>query len=68
MIEVYLDDDECKNFAAADRWARETCDSYRGVTVSDVSDFTYSADEVAVYVFGNSADAAFFTLTWKAVR
>jgi hypothetical protein len=27
----------------------------------------YIADEIATYSFGNSADAAFFTLTWKAV-
>lgn len=67
MIEVYLDDAECKNFAEADRWARECCESYRGVTVQDVSDFSYTADEIAVYTFESSTDAAWFTLTWKAV-
>jgi hypothetical protein len=66
MIEVYLDSAECKNFAAADRWARECCASYAGVNIVDTSD-VYVADEVATYTFGNSADAAFFTLTWKAV-
>lgn len=66
MIEVYLDDSECKNFAEADRWARELCESYQGVTVQDVSDFSYVADEIAVYTFDNSADAAFFTMRWKA--
>lgn len=66
MIEVYLDDAECKNFAEPDRWARELCESYHGVTVQDVSDFSYDADEIAVYAFGNSADAAFFTMRWKA--
>jgi hypothetical protein len=65
MIEVYLDDAECKNFSEADRWARECCDSYRGVDVQDVSDVSYVADEIAVYVFGNSADAAMFTMRWK---
>lgn len=66
MIEVYLDDSECKNFSEPDRWAHECCESYCGVTVTDISDVSYAADEVAVYRFGNSADAAFFTLTWKA--
>lgn len=66
MIEVYLDDSECKNFSEADRWARELCESYQGVTVQDVSDFSYTADEIAVYVFESSADAAFFTMRWKA--
>lgn len=66
MIEVYLDDCDCKNFLEPDRWAKECCDSYRGVTIQDVSDYSYDADEIAVYTFGNSADAAFFTLTWKA--
>lgn len=68
MIEVYLDDAECKNFAEADRWARECCESYRGVTVSDIANMSLPADEVAVYTFGNSADAAWFTMQWKAVR
>ncbi len=66
MIEVYLDDGECKNFIEPDRWAKECCASYTGVTITDISDVSYSADEVAVYSFGNSADAAFFTLKWKA--
>ena len=66
VIEVYLDDSDCKNFLEPDRWARECCNSYRGVTVTDVSDFSYDADEIAVYAFGNSADAAFFTMRWKA--
>lgn len=66
MIEVYLDDVECRNFLEPDRWARECCDSYQGVHVQDVSDFSYTSDEIAVYAFANSADAAWFTLTWKA--
>jgi len=37
-----------------------------GVDIVDTSD-VYVADEIATYSFGNSADAAFFTLTWKAV-
>ena len=66
MIEVYLYDADCKNFLEPDRWARETCASYRGVTVSDIANMSLPSDEVAVYRFGNSADAAWFTLTWKA--
>ena len=64
MIEVYLDDAECKNFAEADRWARECCDSYCGVSIVDTSD-VYVGDEVATYRFHNSADAAMFTMRWK---
>ena len=67
MIEVYLDDAECKNFLEPDRWARECCASYRGVSIVDTSD-VYVADEVATYMFDNSADAAWFTLQWKSVR
>ncbi len=66
MIEVYLDSGECVNFAAADRWARDCCNSYQGVTISDIHDFGVGVDELAVYKFESSADAAFFTLTWKA--
>jgi hypothetical protein len=66
MIEVYLDDAECKNFAEADRWASECCASYRGVEISDTSNFVLGGDELAVYKFESSADAAFFTLTWKS--
>jgi hypothetical protein len=67
VIEVYLSDLDCANFSEPDRWARECCAGYQGVTIVDTSD-VYVADEVATYAFNNSADAAFFTLTWKAVR
>ena len=67
MIEVYLTDAECKNFAEPAAWALECCASYRGVSIVDTSD-VYIADEVATYMFNNSADAAFFTMTWKAVK
>jgi hypothetical protein len=67
VIEVYLSDLDCANFLEPDRWARECCAGYQGVTIVDTSD-VYVADEVATYAFNNSADAAFFTLTWKAVR
>ena len=67
MIEVYLSDLDCANFLEPDAWARECCASYQGVTIVDTSD-VYIADEIATYMFGNSADAAFFTLTWKAAK
>ena len=67
MIEVYLSDLDCANFSEPDRWARECCAGYQGVTIVDTSD-VYVADEVATYAFNNSADAAWFTLTWKAVK
>ncbi len=67
MIEVYLSDLDCDNFLEPARWASECCASYQGVTIVDTSD-VYIADEIATYSFGNSADAAFFTLTWKAAK
>jgi hypothetical protein len=69
VIEVYLDNSECSDFAAADAWAKSSCVGYLGVGVRELKDYYYpDADEVAVYSFNNSADAAFFTMTWKAVR
>jgi hypothetical protein len=68
MIEIYLNDAECKNFLEPDRWARECCVSYTGVSISDVSDVSVSFDEIGVYSFGNAADAAWFTLMWRAVK
>lgn len=66
MIEVYLDSAECKNFLEPDRWARECCESYCGITVSDIGDLiSIGGDEIAVYMFHSSADAAFFTMMWK---
>ena len=67
MIEVYLSDLDCDNFSEPDRWARECCAGYQGVIIVDTSD-VYIAEEIATYTFNNSADAAWFTLTWKAVR
>jgi hypothetical protein len=67
VIEVYLSDLDCDNFSEPDRWARECCAGYQGVTIVDTSD-VYVADEVATYMFNNSADAAWFTLTWKAAK
>lgn len=67
MIEVYLDDGDGVNFSAADLWAQECCESYRGVVITDIHDLGWGADELAVYKFESSADAAFFTMTWKAV-
>lgn len=67
MIEVTLDSNVCSSFAEPDAWAAANCASYRGLNIVDVSDF-YDADEIATYSFGNSADAAWFTLTWKAVK
>lgn len=65
MIEIFLNDQDCKNFAESDRWACECCASYQGVTVSDVSDVSCSFNEIAVYSFTNSTDAAWFSLMWK---
>jgi len=65
MIEVYLTDKNYSNFAEISQWAQENCTSYMGVDVQDISDFSYVSDEIAIYKFDNSADAAMFTLKWK---
>jgi hypothetical protein len=65
MFEVYLSDEHHKIFSKADVWAKENCVSYRGVSITDVSDFSLTADEIASYKFDRSTDAAFFTMMWK---
>ena len=64
-IEVYLDDVACSDFAAADTWAREHCASYTGVSVHITHGLDLRGDELAVYRFDSSADAAWFTLQWQ---
>lgn len=65
VIEIYLDDGDGVSFQEAANWAASNCPSYLNVSVTDISDFSYVADEIAVYKFTNSADAAMFTLRWK---
>ena len=65
MIEVTLDSNVCSSFAEPDAWAVANCASYRGLNIVDVSDF-YDADEIAVYNFDNTADAAWFTMQWRS--
>ena len=65
MIEVYLDDGDGVNFLDAANWAKANCVGFCGVRISDISDISYVADELAVYKFSNSADAAWFTMQWK---
>ncbi len=64
-IEVYLDDGDGVSFKEAAEWAASNCLGYMGANVTDVSDVSYTADEIAVYMFSNSADAAWFTMQWK---
>ena len=65
MIEVYLDDGDGVNFSEADAWANNNCQTYKGVEITDVSDLSYFADEIAIYKFDCSSDAAWFTMQWK---
>lgn len=71
MIEVYLNDSKIpyevaqRRFVEADQWAQENCKSYQGFNVQDVSDFSYTMDQVALYRFGNDKDANWFTLRWS---
>lgn len=64
-IEVYLDDSDGVSFKEAADWAASNCAGYLNVNITDVSDVSYTADEIAVYEFSNSADAAWFTMRWK---
>ena len=71
MIEVYLDDAKVsydfaeQHFHNADIWAREHCQSYQGHDVRDVSDFSYTNDFIAFYLFEDEQDALIFRLRWQ---
>lgn len=47
------------------QWALNTCKSYQGMSVQDVSDVSLMWDEIAEYRFGTQEDATFFELKWK---
>ena len=46
-------------------WALNTCKSYRGMHIQDVSDVSLQWDEIAEYTFEDEKDAMFFELKWK---
>lgn len=46
-------------------WARESCASYVGCVVTDVSDNSYEWDEITAFNFTDEKDATWFALKWK---
>ncbi len=71
MKSVYLDDskmnydDAKKYFRDANVWALEFCQSYIGHHVQDVSDVSYTCDNIAAYQFKDPKDAVLFELKWR---
>jgi hypothetical protein len=71
MIEVYLNDSNMSYEAAqvrfedADLWAQQYCKTYKGCEVQDVADFSYTMDQVALFLFEDQKDANFFMLRWS---
>jgi hypothetical protein len=46
------------------RWARANCKSFFWYDVTDVSDVSYTMDEIHVYYFIDSKDVILFQLRW----
>ena len=46
-------------------WAQKHCKSYKGYTVTDVSDVSLIISSIASYEFLDEADANWFQLKWK---
>ena len=71
MIRIYLNDSKMNYesaqvmFVEADLWAQENCKTYQGFDVQDVSDHSYTMDQVAMYVFEDDRDANWFILRWS---
>ena len=62
IYEVYLRD--CENWDEITAWAKQHCVSFKQADITDVSDASYLADEIAVYSFGNHKDVTWFKLMW----
>ena len=52
-------------FAQASVWAKNHCVSYVNYHVQDVSDVSYTWDQIAEYRFNNEKDAVMFSLKWR---
>jgi len=71
MKVVYLSDEKIPyeaahaHFKKAADWAKEQCDSFIGYNVQDVSDVSYTYDNVAQYTFRDPKDAIWFELKWR---
>lgn len=71
MITVYLTDEHISydaaivQFESAAQWAREYCPSFIGYHVVDVSDFSYTCDQITEYRFSDARDVLMFKLRWS---
>ena len=68
MISIYLHDgnvkysDDEEHFRKAEQWATNNCQSFLGMKVEDVSDFSVYYDSVGEYRFEDEKDAMMFRL------
>jgi hypothetical protein len=53
------------SFKEMEQWARDNCNSFIGCEVADVSDFSYTFDEIAEFKFGCEKDSMWFRLKWE---
>lgn len=50
------------------RWAQANCKTFFWYDVTDVSDASYTSDEIHVYYFIDEKDVTFFMLRWGGNR
>lgn len=68
---VYLNDtnmlyeDAEAYFEEAAGWAKENCISFISHNVVDVSDVSYTNDQIAEYRFNDPKEAVWFELRWR---
>jgi hypothetical protein len=53
-------------FKECESWAREHCPSFTKMEVLDVSDVSYTYDQIATYEFSDEKDAFWFTTAWQS--
>lgn len=72
MIVVYLNDSKMSYeeasqlFEEAGAWASRQCQTFVDFNVADVSDVSYTYDQIAEYRFKDPKDALMFELKWKS--
>lgn len=49
-------------------WARDHCKTFFWYDVTDISDVSYTADEIHCYYFIDERDVTLFTLRWSGTR
>lgn len=70
-IQVYISDPKERhgvNGRNIKNWARANCKSFFWYDVTDVSDTSYTTDEIHVYFFIDEKDVTLFQLRWGGER